>query len=206
MKIYENKNIKIMPFTREIYDSIFIISKKLMSNTDIFTNYKNWFSDQKVTKYNDHGVTPKTRKEFDSFFDAIGNNQIICGAIIDIHNNIHIGNCTLQNINWINQSCEFSIIIGESDYWGLGIATKALCVMLYHGFNNLNMNRIWSGTTELNKGMLKVFEKLNFYHESIFREAKYSNGDYVDIHQYAMLRREFKTNENIKLILSEFII
>lgn len=205
MKCYFGEKISIVPFTKGFYSAL---------NKNNSTSYFKWFSDQKVTKYNDHGLVPMLSSDFESFFNAIENREIICAAIIyvdqDIDGNvdkrIHIGNCSLQGINQINRSCEFSIIIGESDFWNKGYATRAMSVMLYHAFNHLNMHRVWSGTTEPNKGMQKIFEKLGFIKESIFREAKFLGGKYVDIYQYSMLKQEFDDNEKVKEILKEFVV
>lgn len=206
MKIYEGNSIVIFPFDRRSYESM---------KRNKATNYDRWFLDQKVTQFNDHGLTPMTEDDMNNFFNAIDNGEIICSAIGEkkgedektgntiIH---HVGNCTLQSINQVNRSCEFAIIIGEVSSWGKGCATKALAVMLHFAFNVLNMNRVWSGTTILNKGMLRVFVKLGFTQESVFRDGKFVNGKYIEIWQYSMLKKEFDKNEKIQEILKEFVI
>ena len=200
MKVYENRELRILPFTGENF----------FKQYDVTTNYYCWFSNQLVTRYNDHGLTPMTDSDFKSFFAAIENKDVICGAIVDKKKNIHVGNVSLQSFNQINRSCELAIIIGEPSFWGKGIATRACAVMIYHAFNFLNIHRVWSGTGANNIGMQKVFNKLGFEQESVFRQAKFSNGKHVDILQYSLIRRDYDylidTDTLLSKIVNEFII
>ena len=38
----------------------------------------------------------------------------------------HIGNIKLGPINWIHRYGDISLLIGDKDYWGKGIATEAI--------------------------------------------------------------------------------
>ena len=88
------------------------------------SNYNSWFYDQEVTKYNSHGLFPQTKQDTENFFNNLGNNNLHL-ALIDTYDSRHIGNLSLQNINFINRSAEFAIIIGEPSYWGKGISLTA---------------------------------------------------------------------------------
>ena len=54
-----------------------------------------------------------------------------------------IGNCQFHDIDWRNRSAEIGIMIGEKSYWNKGYGTETMRLMLEHGFNNLNLHRIW---------------------------------------------------------------
>ncbi len=180
--IYKNENpyFYLTPFTKELSEN----------------NYKNWWLDQEVTKYNSHGLFPMTTKELNSFLNDIESNKIIVWAIIvqeQINDNYyekHIGNISLQNINWINRSAEFAVVIGEKDYWNKGYTTKAIRYLINHGFNKLNLNRIWTGTSESNIGMQKVAEKLNMTKEGKFKQGMFLNGQYENVYCYSILKEK----------------
>ena len=149
-----------------------LILKPLTKN-DLKGDYLTWFENPLVTKYNSHGSFPKTKEELDKFADdiSINRNILVWAIIIKIfdNNDIHIGNVALQNIDWINRSCEIAIIIGNPDYYGKGIATEVFKIVIKHGFNKLGINKIWGGTSASNFGMQGVFKKCNFKLEGVLR-------------------------------------
>lgn len=178
MNIYENDQIMLCPFDRELI---------INYNSD----YKNWFLNQEVTKYNSHGLFVTSEKEFCDYLKSIEEKKILCCGIIYKKDKKHIGNVSLQNFNYINRSCEMAILIGEADYHGKGIATQSIKFLFNHAFNKLNMHRIYSGTAATNLGMLKCFQKLGMTKECEFRDATYLNGKYENIHCYGILKQEW---------------
>lgn len=186
---YEVDDIVLSPFTKRELNS---------------ERYQNWFHDPDVTKYNSHGLFPYTKEKQESFMNSIENNERIVFAIhvlipdyytYKTENTVwdYIGNISLQSINWVYKSAEIAWVIGEKEYWGKGIATEAGKIILHHGFNRLNLHRIWSGTAATNKGMQRVFEKLKFKKEGIFIDGMFLDGEYVDIYNYAITDKEWRT-------------
>lgn len=180
-------------------NTIIYKTKKLLVReftlTDIGGNYLNWFYDQEVTQYNPHGLFPYTLAQKRKFKGEIRNSiwpptQLIW-AVISLETDEHIGNVTLKSINWINHSAEFSCVFGEKKYWGKGYATEALSLLIDHGFNKLNLHRIWTGTAATNIGMIRVAKKLGMIKEGAFREATFLQGRYVDILTFGLLRSEW---------------
>lgn len=169
-----------------------------LEKKDISKEYQKWFYDQEVTKFNSHGLFPNTIEQIEEYIKSLKNStSIIVWAIFDVFDssyldNIHIGNVSLQEIDWINRSAEFAIIIGEKNYWGKGIASKVLQLVLEHAFLKLGLNRVYAGTSELNIGMQKVFTKNNFKLEGIKRKAQFLLGDFHDIFTYSILKNEYK--------------
>lgn len=185
---YEFKNLK-----GEIY-CLIPFDDGVLYATGIKSNYTEWFNDQEVTKYNSHGLFPYGKKALNDYLDSLENptDKIVLAICHKQENNyIHIGNCSLQSINWINRSAELAIIIGEKEYWGKGIATKACECLLKHGFDKLNLNRVWTGTAVTNEGMCQVAENLGMADEGRFKSAVYLNGKYEDVSCYSILRNEY---------------
>jgi len=108
----------------------------------------------------------------------------------DYYDDTHIGNISFQSINWVNRSAEFAVVIGDTNYWKKGICTTVGQWLFEHGFNKLNLHRIWSGTAAVNTGMIKVFKKLGMKEEGRFREGTYLAGDYYDVVCYGKLKNE----------------
>lgn len=166
---------------------------RMLEEEDVYGNYKYWFNDELVCNGNSHHRFPKNEDSLKEYI--IANNtspNIIILAIIDKITDSHIGNVSLQNINYINRSAEFAMIIGEKDYWGKGIGRDAATLIIEHGFNSLNLNRIYCGTYSNNLGMQNMALALGFVKEGILREADFKEGNYVDVINYGLLRREYK--------------
>lgn len=159
---------------------------------DVTGNYRNWLNDPEVCKYNSHGVFPMGIVELQGFVQSLsGDRSKIIWAIDDLKSGRHIGNVTLQAINMIYRSAEFAIVLGEKDFWGKGYSYEASYLIVKHGFERLNLNRIHCGTAEGNEGMKKLAKKLKMSQEGIRRQALFLNGEYVDAIEYGVLRDEF---------------
>jgi len=169
-------------------------NEMLLSDPEIKSNYYKWFDDPIVTKHNSQGLFCKTKKEFERFFNEIAEGSVVVFGILSPSGNslLHIGNVSLQRFNWVYRSAELAIVIGESDFFGKGIATESCKKIIEHGFLKLNLNRIWSGTSATNLGMQHVFEKIGMTKEGVMRDGMFLNGEYQDIIQASILKKEWK--------------
>jgi len=106
---------------------------------------------------------------------------------------IFVGNCGLFGIDWQNRFAEIGIFIGEKGYWNQGFGTNAIRLILKHGFENLNLHRIWLRVFETNQRAIRSYEKAGFTQEGKFRQAQYLDGKYVDVMIMSMLKSEWQT-------------
>ncbi|MBI5412979.1 GNAT family N-acetyltransferase [Candidatus Peregrinibacteria bacterium] len=175
----------------------FLIGKKLylriIEPTDLNEVYEQWFNNEEVCQFNSHHRFPHYLENLKEYYEQViktGKNVVL--AIIDKKTNQHIGNISLQDIDYIDRSADLSIIIGNKAYWKKGVGNEACKLLLHHGFSALNLHRITCGTSVKNIGMQKLAEQLGFIKEGIFREALYKNGAYEDILKYGLLVYEYK--------------
>ncbi|ABZ94469.1 Acetyltransferase [Leptospira biflexa serovar Patoc strain 'Patoc 1 (Ames)'] len=159
---------------------------------DAAGNYLKWFNDPEVCFGNSHGVFPVNQKSLVEYIDnSYKSNQQLVFAMIENKNHTHIGNISLQGINWINRTAEFAIFLGEKSYWGKGLAVQAGNLIVNHGFSDMNLNRIYCGTFSNNQGMIKLAKALKMTQEGVRRKAIYKNGIYLDMIEFGVLRDEF---------------
>ncbi len=104
---------------------------------------------------------------------------------------VPIGNTGLHNADAINRNAEFGIFIGEKAYWNRGYGTSAARLMLKHGFDNLNLNRIYLYVYENNPRAIKAYESAGFVREGVLRQGVFKNGRYLDLIVMAVLRSEW---------------
>ena len=102
-----------------------------------------------------------------------------------------IGSLAFINIDWRNRASEFGIMIGDKTYWNQGFGTEAVQLLVKHGFNTLNLNRIYLHVFENNPRAIRAYEKAGFIHEGRKRQAEFKDGKYIDVLVMSMLREEF---------------
>lgn len=107
---------------------------------------------------------------------------------------IPIGNCSFMNIDWRNRSAEIGIFIGEKSFWNQGFGSEAMKLMLEHGFQTLNLNRIFLRVFQTNPRAINSYEKVGFIHEGRLRQAEYRDGKYVDVLLMSVLRSEWRVD------------
>ena len=180
-----------------INDAFFIKTQRIglrsLKAEDINGGYAHWLNDPEVCEFNSHHRFPQSEADLKLYIDeTIGNRQMIVFALIDLKNNIHIGNISLQNINFIDRSAELAFILGECAYWGKGYACEAASAIMEHAFEQLNLHRLYMGTADNNIRMQKLAHKLGFTEEGRRVDALFKDGNYHDVIEYGKLRKRIE--------------
>jgi diamine N-acetyltransferase len=109
-----------------------------------------------------------------------------------------IGNCGVFNIEWIHRAGELGIMIGDKSVWNQGYGTESMLLLLQHGFETLNLNRIYLRVYSTNPRAIRAYEKAGFMMEGTLREAVYKHGKYSDVHMMSVLRSEWESKREKK--------
>ena len=157
---------------------------------DVDGPYPGWFEDQEVCRYNSHGKFFKTKEYFQEYVAALDKEEQVVWAICHVKDG-HIGNISLQQISSINRTAEFAVILGDKRHWGRGVGLLASHALVRHGFEKLNLERIYCGTAATNEGMKKLAVAIGMSHEGTRRRHLFLEGSWVDVLEYGILREEF---------------
>lgn len=103
-----------------------------------------------------------------------------------------IGHVALYQVDQVNQSAEFGILLGDKQVWGKGVGTQATRFMLEHGFGALGLRRIFLEVLETNTRARSIYERLGFVVEGRLRQHQFKNGAFVDVLVMGMLRDEYR--------------
>lgn len=103
-----------------------------------------------------------------------------------------IGNCTFFDIDTIAHSAEIGIMIGDKRVWNQGLGTEVLFLLLRHGFETLNLNRIALKVHSDNPRARRTYEKAGFVQEGSMRQAVYKQGSYKNVDLMSILRSEWE--------------
>lgn len=166
---------------------------RALSEDDAAGAYVEWFNDADVCLGNSHHVFPYTREAALEYIRRVrGTRDQLTLAMVLRADERHIGNLALQNIHPVYRTAEFSIVLGDKQLWGQGYGREAGRLLCAHGFNALNLHRIYCGTFEDNVAMQKLALALGMRLEGRRREAAFKRGRYVDVLEYGMLKKEYE--------------
>ena len=161
-----------------------------LEENDLKSNYKFWLNDQEVVAHNSHGRFPYSCDDLLNYVKSTSSsNNIIVLAIIDKKSNKHIGNISLQSINWIDRNAEIAFLLGDKNFWSKGIMSEAGNLLINHAFNELNLHKVYCGTSSNNLGMQKLAINLGMVKEGVRAESIFNNGRYFDIYEYGIINR-----------------
>ncbi|AEV24500.1 acetyltransferase, ribosomal protein N-acetylase [Azospira oryzae PS] len=167
-----------------------------LREADLDGPYLSWFEDQEVCRYNSHGKYPRNREYFRAFYDSLNGADKVVWAICHDQDG-HIGNISLQGISSINQHAEFAVLLGDRRHWQRGVSRMAGQCLIEHGFNKLNLVRIFCGTAATNLGMQRLALSLGFREEGRRKAHLYLDGQWVDVIDFGLLRPDVAVQVSI---------
>lgn len=176
----------------------FIVGKNIdlrpLTSEDVNGDYVNWLNDVDVNANNGHHVYPYNRELALQYIAGVADQQKNLVLAVVTKDGLHIGNASLQNIDPIHRNAEFAILLGDKEYWGRGIGEEVAILLLNHGFNALNLHRIYCGTIATNVAMQKIAKKIGMREEGRRIEAFFKDGLYTDVFEYGLLKKEFQSS------------
>lgn len=166
--------IKLVPLEKEYIERI----RRWRLKSDI---RKNFFSWQLVNKI-------QQEKWFENY---CADKSSMIFSIIREEDHEFIGIMSLNNIDHFHQRAELGSLIGEKKYWGKGYATESLNLLLEYGFNELNLNKVYSYIYSDNKGSIKKNQKNGFEIDGTLREHAFGEGRYKDVVVMSILKKQY---------------
>lgn len=101
-----------------------------------------------------------------------------------------VGVVGLVYIHPIYRTAEFAITLGDEEYRNKGLGKDMLKTIISHGFESLNLNRIWCEVYSNNKA-IGLYEKVGFIKEGLMRQTVFKNGEYLNSTIMGMIREDY---------------
>lgn len=102
-----------------------------------------------------------------------------------------IGTCGFTAFHCTSDSAEVGYVINPN-YWGRGIASEALELVLQFGFTELKLHRIEARFMQGNEPSRHVMEKVGMTFEGYLRDAMFVKGNYVTVGVCSILASEWE--------------
>ena len=150
-----------------------------------------WFNDPEVGENLILDETLNLEKTI-KWFDCAQKDKSRRDFVIETVDKQPIGFIGFRKISKKNLSACVYIVIGEKSYWGKGIGTEALSILIRWGFFELALNKIWSTVKSTNAVSLALIKKVGFKEECLLREEEILSGQKIDIVRLGLLRSEFE--------------
>lgn len=150
----------------------------IANNKKISDNLRDGFPHPYRLSDADDWIKMVLQKETPSFFFAIDYNNELAGSI---------GAVIKEDI--YRKTAEIGYFLGES-FWGKGIATRSIKLMVDILFKQTDVVRIYAEPFFHNKASRSALDKAGFEHEATLKKNIFKNGVIMDSCIYACFRPE----------------
>jgi ribosomal-protein-alanine N-acetyltransferase len=133
---------------------------------------------------------PYTEQHAKDFFALLGDPHKLWLAVTLRDGGCQIGGMGLT-VDEQHKHAELGYWFGVN-YWGKGYATEAAREMLRHGFEDLQLHRIFASHFKHNPASGNVLKKLGMRYEGCQREHLYKWDKFIDSELYGILRNEWE--------------
>jgi [ribosomal protein S5]-alanine N-acetyltransferase len=91
-----------------------------------------------------------------------------------------IGNIRLFNFHKVHKRAELSFLFYDDSEWGKGFATESLKAIINYAFSTLMLHRVYADYYNTNIASARVFTKLGFKIEGIYKDHFWLDDGFVD--------------------------
>src|SRR3546814_300643 len=157
--------------------------------------YLAWLQDPQVVRTLNlphYLARPVSFKELEAYYRRVVDSAT--DLFLALHrkcDDAFIGTLKAAQIDRYAGTADLGIMIGHKNLWGQGLASDALHALARHLFEVEGLRRLTAGAMATNPAMIRVFERLGFRREGVFREQDRLGNDYIDHIHLGCLRNEF---------------
>lgn len=172
----KNDSLEYKPFIEG--DRIYLRSILL---TDVTERYCQWMNDPGVNQFIESRFNPDSYESITEYVKELKQSpEYKFMAIIAKDETLHIGNIKIGPIDWIHRFADVSILIGEKKWWGKGLGTEAIQLVVKYAFETLNLHKLTACAYSDNIGSIRAFMKADFEEEGIRKEQRFLSGKYTN--------------------------
>ena len=138
-------------------------------------DWHQWFNDYVTTKHLVHGVYPVSKQQEASIVSQeIEEKNSLLLTVVHKETEKHIGVVSLKNIDHLNRKAEIGLVLGPYPILGAGL--EAMALLTQHGFDRLNLQKIYAGQHEGLWQWINTLELIGYRIEGYRKDFGYRNG------------------------------
>lgn len=154
-----------------------------------------WMHDRDVTRYLQADFSSMTQDAARAFIENArkqdANSEAWHFAITD-DDDEYVGTISLKNIDRKNGNAEYAIVTSKRAH-GKGLARRASEEILAVGFDELGLERIYLCVTTDNVPANKLYQRLGFAEEGVWKRHLLIDGAFHDLRWYGLLKEDYRT-------------
>ena len=186
--IIETKHLGIKPFKTK----------------DISQKYIDWLNCSEINRFLEVRFTEWTKESCEKYIESsYGNNRYLFG-LYDKTSSEQIGNASVYDISLHHSTFNFGILIGNKNYWGGTIGIQASFMMLYIGFEVLNLRKFSGGCYASQIASQLILKQLGMKLEARIPEQFMFEGKAVDHVIYGITTEHWK--EKLPALMEKYQI
>ncbi|HRX03961.1 MAG TPA: GNAT family protein [Anaerolineae bacterium] len=136
-------------------------------------------------------LAPFTLQDEEEWYERMRHDNNVVNFAIEVDGR-YVGGCGLINLDHVHRRAEIGIFVGDKTYWGRGIGSEAMRLVIDYGFDYLNLHRIYLRVFAENARAIHVYEGLGFQHEGRLRDAEWRHGRWLDMLYMSVLEPEWR--------------
>lgn len=168
-----------------------MIRIEILKEEDVTSKYLDWYKSKEVIRFSDNQYRNfSLDSQINYVNDCLKNEDLELYGIFD--DTKHIGNICISGLKSFHSRAEISYVIGDTTYWGKGIASKAVNLMIKVGIEKYSLNKLFAGTSSKNKASQKVLLNSGFELEGIRKDHLFYNNQWQDQYDYGLLLKNIR--------------
>ena len=164
------------------------LSISILQVEQVTQSYVDWYSNEEVVRYSDNQYRKFSFEGQCSYVEnCLQNDDVNLYGIFD--DTTHIGNIVISSLSSHHRKAELTFVIGETNYWGKGVASFAIANMIQIAKEEFDLNKLYAGIASVNIGSGKVLEKNGFIIEGTRKQHLCYVGNFFDQVDYGPVLR-----------------
>src|SRR5262245_30817232 len=182
-----------MPLSRLFYGDRIRLTSPIAGDARTLSE---WYQDSQFSRHLDAiPAYPKGESEVNRWLDDVsgasaGAKNDYLFVIRPLDSSLTMGFVHLGDILWSHGVGWLAIGLG-SEFQGQGYGYEAMNLTLQFAFNEINLHRVQLTVFSYNIAAIRLYEKLGFQREGVFREFMQRDGQRYDMYLYGLLSSEW---------------
>ena len=161
-----------------IYGNNILLRPIQYKDTDLIVKWRNNLDVRKNFIFRE----PFTKELHENWMKTkVNTGEVIQYIIEDNFRKTAVGSVYFRDLDYTNESAEFGIFIGESEYRGKGIGYESTKLFVNWGGEHLKLHRIFLRLLSTNLAAYKIYEKAGFKQEGYFHDMVKIENIFYDI-------------------------
>jgi ribosomal-protein-alanine N-acetyltransferase len=152
--------------------------------SDIDEQYISWLNDPEVVKYSNQRFRKHSRETCVEYLNSFKSSESIFLSITHKKSEDSIGTMTVY-FSSNHQTADIGIMLGNKSYWNQGLGEEAWSTVMEFLLKKAKVRKVTGGTLSCNKGMMRIFEKLDMSLDGVRKDHEVIDGKFFDMFHFA---------------------